>query len=128
MTVKVKSVTAQRALASMGENIRVARLKRRISVKGFAERMGVSESTVARLEKGDGGVRIGTLAMACLVLGEIHRVSEFLDIATDDTGLLLDRASLPKRINRNRRSGPVAARNHEIESVQQADDEEGIGF
>ena len=91
--------------------------------------MGVSESTVARLEKGDGGVRIGTLAMACLVLGEIHRVSEFLDIATDDTGLLLDRASLPKRINRNRLQRTCCrTENHEIESVQQADDEEGIGF
>ena len=64
MAVKVNSVSAQRALEALGANIKTARLKRRISVKGFAERIGVSESTVARLEKGDAGVSIGTLAMA----------------------------------------------------------------
>jgi len=51
-------------------------------MKGFAERIGASQSTVARLEKGDAGVSIGTLAMACLVLGEIDRISEFLDPAS----------------------------------------------
>ena len=73
MAVKVSSLNARRALEALGKNIKTARLKRRISVKGFAERVGVSESTITRLEKGDDGVSIGTLAMACLVLGEIER-------------------------------------------------------
>ena len=51
MAVKVNSVSARRALEALGANIKTARLTRRISVKGFAERIGVSESTVARLEK-----------------------------------------------------------------------------
>ena len=74
MAVKVNSLNARRALEALGKNIKTARLKRRISVKGFAERVGVSESTITRLEKGDDGVSIGTLAMACLVLGEIERI------------------------------------------------------
>ncbi len=45
--------------------------------KEFAERAGVSESTVIRLEKGDNGVSVGSLAMACLVPGEIDRISDF---------------------------------------------------
>ncbi len=53
MTIKVSSLNARRALEALGTNIKTARLKRRISVKGFAERIGVSESTVIRLEKGD---------------------------------------------------------------------------
>ena len=124
MAVKVGSPAARRALASLGENIRTARLKRRISVKGFAERAGVSDRTIMRLEKGDDGVSIGTLAMACLVLGKIDRITEFLDVASDDTGLLLDREALPRRIGRKRRSGSTAG-----EDVHAGgDDGVGVGF
>ncbi|TVS09152.1 MAG: XRE family transcriptional regulator [Gammaproteobacteria bacterium] len=128
MAVKVGSVTARRALASLGANIKTARLKRRISVKGFAERAGVSERTITRLEKGDDGVSMGTLAMACLVLGEINRISEFLDPGLDDTGLLLDRESLPKRIDRRRNTGSKAGDDNQRPSSAEDDDEEGVGF
>lgn len=128
MAAKVGSITARRALASLGANIKTARLKRRISVKGFAERVGVSERTVMRLEKGDDGVSIGTLAMACLVLGEIDRIAEFLDAASDDTGLLLDRETLPKRIDRKRRTSGPPNEDTQSQSPAEADDEEGVGF
>lgn len=128
MAVKVNSVRARRALEALGANIKTARLKRRISVKGFAERIGVSESTVARLEKGDDGVSIGTLAMACLVLGEIDRISDFLDPGSDDTGLLLDRESLPKRIDRKRKTKPSGSDETKADPVTDGDDEEGVGF
>ncbi|WP_300056194.1 helix-turn-helix transcriptional regulator [uncultured Roseobacter sp.] len=125
-------MSARRALEALGANIKTARLKRRISVKGFAERIGVSESTVARLEKGDDGVSIGTLAMACLVLGEIDRISEFLDAGTDDTGLLLDRENLPKRIDRKRKPRSPGSSQDKADPVidddDDDDDEEGVGF
>ncbi|MEM9912774.1 MAG: helix-turn-helix transcriptional regulator [Pseudomonadota bacterium] len=128
MAVKVNSVSARRALEALGADIKTARLKRRISVKGFAERIGVSESTVARLEKGDDGVSIGTLAMACLVLGEIDRISDFLDAGTDDTGLLLDRESLPKRIDRKRTPNSSSKSQDKATPIADGDDEEGVGF
>ena len=52
MAVKVSSLNARRALEALGKNIKTARLKRRISVKGFAERVGVSESTITRVGEG----------------------------------------------------------------------------
>ena len=128
MAVKVNSVSARRALEALGADIKTARLKRRISVKGFAERIGVSESTVARREKGDDGVSIGTLAMACLVLGEIDRISDFLDAGTDDTGLLLDRESLPKRIDRKRTPNSSSKSQDKATPIADGDDEEGVGF
>ncbi|CFX18264.1 Toxin-antitoxin system, antitoxin component, Xre family [Candidatus Filomicrobium marinum] len=126
MAAKVSSLNARRALEALGANIKTARLKRRISVQGFAERVGVSESTISRLEKGDDGVSIGTLAMACLVLGEIGRISEFLDPGSDDTGLLLDREALPKRIDRKR--GAKTAGSAEKTALPDSDDDEGVGF
>lgn len=126
MAVKASSFIARRALEALGANIKTARLKRRVSVKGFAERIGVSERTVIRLEKGDNGVSIGTLAMACLVLGEIGRISDFLDPGSDNTGLLLDRKTLPKRINRKRGSSPAGSEENALPAGD--DDDEGVGF
>lgn len=127
MTAKINSPTAQRALEALGAHLKTARLKRRISVKGFAERVGVSTSTIIRLEKGDVGVSIGTLAMACLVLGEIDRISDFLDAGSDDIGLQLERDALPKRIDEKRKSGSSVSINGETDSSSEQDDE-GVGF
>lgn len=127
MTAKINSTAAQKALNTLGADLKTARLKRRISVKSFADRMGVSESTLIRLEKGDAGVSIGAFAMACLALGEINRISELLDPGTDDTGLLLDRDALPKRIDKKRQSVKPAGDRAKTDppSVQ---DDEGVGF
>lgn len=127
MTFKISSPGAKRALEALGSNLRTARLKRRISIKGFAERAGVSTSTIIRLEKGDAGVSMGTLAMACLVLGEIDRIAGFLDPGSDDTGLLLDQKALPKRIDSKR--GPKPGNVPKGEGIATDDDDvEGVGF
>lgn len=128
MAVKISSLNARRALKALGANIKTARLKRRISVNGFAERIGVSERTVMRLEKGDDGVSIGTLTMACLVLGELDRISGFLDAGSDDTGLLLDRDTLPKRIDGTRKPKSQPSRKDQPEPIPGSDDEDGVGF
>ena len=38
--------------------------------------------------------------MAFLALGELRRLDELIDVSKDDTGLMLDVDSLPKRIRR----------------------------
>jgi len=128
MAGKVSSPNARRSLETLGSNLKTARLKRRISVKGFAERVGVSESTIIRLEKGDDGVSIGTLAMACLVLGEIVRISNLLDPGSDDTGLLLDRETLPKRIDSKRKTRPATLSQDQTEPNSGPNNDEGVGF
>ncbi|MDE0212149.1 MAG: helix-turn-helix transcriptional regulator [Boseongicola sp.] len=86
------------ALRCMGRNIRIARKRRRIPVADFAARLGVSSPTVLRLERGEPGVSVGCLAQALRALGELHRLEEFLDMADDDAGLMLEVAELPQRI------------------------------
>lgn len=92
--------SVRRTLRELGRDIRIARKKRRMPVADFAVRMGVSQGTLLRLEKGDPGVAIGALAMAFLALGELRRLGTIIDVSTDDTGLLLDVASLPQRVHR----------------------------
>ena len=125
MADKVFSMRARKALKALGANVKTARLKRRISIEGFAERVGVSKRTIMRLEKGEGGVGIGTLAMACLVLGELDLITQFLDPGADHTGLLLDRENLPKRIDKPRggKAKDTQNKNRPVEA-----DDNGVGF
>jgi transcriptional regulator with XRE-family HTH domain len=125
----MQSLKAEQAVRRLGEHIRIARLKRRLGTRDFARRMGTSESTLARLERGEPGTSIGTIAMALLVLGEIHRLEDLLEPATDATGLVLDREALPKRIDKPRRKRQDIARVGETRKTpEQPSDDEGMGF
>ena len=54
-----------RAIAQLGEDLSKARRRRRLSRASLAERSGVSEATLKRLEKGDGSVALENFARAC---------------------------------------------------------------
>lgn len=94
----MSSFQVQSVLKRLGQDIRTARKKRRLSVADFCERLGVTDKTLAKLERGDGGVRLETLANALLALGELSRLEELIDPAKDHTGLVLDAGRLPERI------------------------------
>ncbi len=96
-----QSIAVNKTLARLGRDLSIARRKRRMSVADLASRMRMSEGTVRRLEKGDPGVSIQALAMALLAFGEIRRLHELLDVASDNTGLVMDIEALPKRIRRS---------------------------
>ncbi len=71
-----------RRLKKMGEQIRLARLRRKLSAELVAERAGISRQTVNALEKGSPSVSIGIVANILLALG-LHE--DILFIAKDDT-------------------------------------------
>jgi len=52
------------ALEKLGADLAVARLRRKESLKTWAQRMGVSVPTLQRLEAGDPGVGMGIVATA----------------------------------------------------------------
>lgn len=54
---------------ALGERLRLARLRRKLSTVLMAERMAVSRDTLNRLEKGDPNVALGTYLRALRVLG-----------------------------------------------------------
>lgn len=88
-----------RSLRKLGADIAVARRLRRISTMDMAERMGVTRGTLRRLENGDPGVSLNTLAMALAALGTAQRLTDLMDQASDDIGLMTARAALPARIS-----------------------------
>ena len=72
----------ERILKTMGEQIKLARLRRKISVDLVAERAGVSRATVWHVEKGEGSVAIGIYAAVLNALNGLDR--DLLLVAKDD--------------------------------------------
>jgi len=90
------SPLAKRLLIELGENLRMARLRRNLSIRVIAERVGVSVNTVASLEKGGPGISIGVVANVLHALG----LSEDMrHLAKDDSfgRKLQDMELMPKK-------------------------------
>jgi len=68
-------------LEELGEDIKLARLRRRLSTTQIAERAGISRSTLWQLEKGQPNVSMGYYAQVLFVLG---LEKNLLNIAADD--------------------------------------------
>ena len=82
-------------LALMGEQIRLARLRRDLSLEQVAERAQCSVPTLTKVEKGGSTVAIGTFLRVLYVLG-LHK--DILRLAQDDPlGRSLQDAKLPRR-------------------------------
>ena len=95
----------QRALRKLGEDIRDARRRRRISTMMMAERASVSRTTLYKVEKGDATVAVGTYARVLFVLGMTERLAEMVDPRYDGIGLSLEDSILPQRIRYPREEG-----------------------
>lgn len=102
------SLPINRAIKSLGENMALARKRRGLSQADLASRMGVSVSTVRRMEDGHPGMALQHLASALLVFGELEKLRLLLDTPEDSVGLSLMDAKLPSRIYSSRHKTPKA--------------------
>lgn len=59
----------QRLLASLGDQIRLARLRRDLTSEQIAERAGIARGTLIKIEHGDEGVAMGSYFRVLLALG-----------------------------------------------------------
>jgi len=92
-------------LRNLGENIKLARLRRKLSTTQVAERAGISRSTLYEIERGKPNVSIGKYAQVLAVFG---LENDIVDVGKDDElGRKLQDAKLvvkeraPKRNSEN---------------------------
>ncbi len=71
----------QQILEVVGENIRLARKRRKLTTIQVAERAGIDRTTLYKIEKGNGSVSIAAYMNTFLVLG---LQNDFLKLAADD--------------------------------------------
>ena len=83
-------------LEQMGEQIKLARLRRKLSAQLIAERAGISRQTLNAIEKGSSTVAIGSYAAVLHALNNLD--TDFLLVAKDDEfGRKLQDLELPTR-------------------------------
>jgi hypothetical protein len=88
----------KRAVAKLGDDIRKARLRRRIPTTIMAQRAFITRATLLKVERGDPGVSMGIYATVLFILGLVSRVEGLAEAQSDEVGLQLDEERLPKRI------------------------------
>lgn len=95
--------STQKVLESMGEQIKMARLRRNLSAELVAERAGISRATLWAVEKGAPTVAIGTYAAVLHALGGMDKDLELV-AKEDEFGRRLQDLNLtiPKRAKRSK--------------------------
>ncbi|WP_339611705.1 helix-turn-helix transcriptional regulator [uncultured Planktosalinus sp.] len=95
----------RRILDEMGENIKLARLRRKYSAEQVAERANISRPTLTAIEQGKPTVSIGSYLLVLQVLG---LEKDFLLLAKDDE---LGRKLQDANISTNERAPKRKAKN-----------------
>ena len=99
--------STEELLRLLGERLRLARLRRRLTAKQVAERAGMAPMTLRSLERGGSGVTMGAYLAVMQVLG----IEKDIDLlAKDDPlGRELQDSRLPSRARANTRATEAAS-------------------
>jgi transcriptional regulator with XRE-family HTH domain len=88
------------ALKKLGGDLKDARRRRRIKAELMAERLGVTRSTLERMEKGEPSVSMGTYLTAIYSL-DPDKLTEFVNLFSSEKDVLgqtISDRELPQRI------------------------------
>jgi len=88
---------ASEALRRLGENLAIARVRRKESQRTWAQRLSVSVPTLIRLEQGDPGVSAGIYATALWLMGRVQALPDLADPQHDHGALEMDVREAMKR-------------------------------
>jgi transcriptional regulator with XRE-family HTH domain len=93
----------EEALIRLGRNIRTARLRRRLTRKDLAERIGISRQVLAQIEKGKPTTAVAAYLGALWALGLLNQLKDVADPDRDEEGKTLERARSPKSAPKRRK-------------------------
>lgn len=100
-------------LASLGENMKLARLRRKLSIRSLAERAGIATSTLGNIEDGSSSVSLGSYLQ---VLSVLRLEDDLLLIADKDPlGRQIQDAGLTVKKRAPKTKKTVSAIDHVID-------------
>ena len=85
----------EKKLSLTGEQIKLARMRRKYSVQLIAQRAGISRATLWKVEKGDPGVAIGIYAKVLKAIGLGNDIT--LLARDDELGRIIQDSELKRR-------------------------------
>ncbi len=90
-------VSIRSGLKKLGDDLKKARLRRRLKMTVVADRAGISLETLAKIQKGNSGVSIGNYAAVIFAIGLGTKWMALADVENDSMGRMLDEERIPKR-------------------------------
>ena len=99
---KSPPASVENVLNQLGRNIRIARLRRKLSREQLAERIGISRYVLADIEKGKPTTAIAAYLGALWALGLLRDIREVADPDRDEEGKILERSRSPKTAPKRR--------------------------
>jgi transcriptional regulator with XRE-family HTH domain len=85
-------------LAELGQRVRIARVRRRMSAEDLADACGIGRRSLYRIETGSPGITLGMYLGVLWKLGLLETVDSVANPDTDDHGKILEAASRPQRV------------------------------
>lgn len=92
---------------TLGARLRLARMRRRVSLRELAQRAGVNHKTAAAVEAGNLLTGLGAYLALIWALGLERETAKLLDPDRDEEGKQLELARTPKRARAKK--GPIDA-------------------
>ena len=89
-------------LARLGQNIRTARLRRKLSCAELAEKIGISRYVMSDIERGKPTTAIAAYIGALWALGLLRQLDELADPDRDLEGKTLESARRPRTAPKRR--------------------------
>ena len=86
------------AAQRLGANVRLARIRRRLSQEELAQACGITRKTLYALEKGAPGATVATVFTVLWKLGLLDSAIALADPDADEHGKILEAARRPKRV------------------------------
>ncbi len=99
-TCQPLSRTASEAARLLGRRVALARRERRWTIAELAERVGSSETTVRKVERGDPSVALGTVFEAAVLVGVPLFSDDATTVAREAELVEARLAVLPQRVRR----------------------------
>ena len=88
------------AVKQLGENIRLARVRRQMSQDELAQACNITRKTLYALENGKSGTTVGTVLSVLWKLGLLGTAMALANPEADEHGKILEAARRSKRVRR----------------------------
>lgn len=88
----------QAALQRLGSDIRLARVRRRMSQEELAQASNITRKTLYALERGSASTTIGTVFTVLWKLGLLDTAAAVANPDSDEHGRILEAARRPQRV------------------------------
>ncbi len=92
----------EQSIKHLGENLRLARVRRNLTIADVAERIGTGPRAVMDAEKGKGSTGIVVYAALLWLYDQLYELEEIADPAKDKEGLSLALAKERSRVRKTK--------------------------